>query len=128
MAMQQVQTERQRPYSTSPPPNADNPQFTGVMDLEGQREKSYGTMNETENKLKFIPGPVVALLGSMTFFIVLCVLLILPILEVAIGAHYRDQCPINPLIPTYLVVTGACGIVSIVFTLTVVGNKLLLFF
>ena len=31
---------------------------------------------------------------------------------VFIGAKYTDQCAVEPLIPIYLIVTGACGLVA----------------
>jgi hypothetical protein len=119
----QTQVELQLPYSTSPERKPGETQFSNVFDIEGQREKSYGTVNENEKKLDIIPGPIAILLGSTYCFITLCILLIFPILQVAFGAAYRDQCTINSNIPTYLVVNGACGMVTIFLILVVVRYK-----
>jgi len=119
---QQIPIESQRPYSTSPQRNVNDPPFTSVIDAEPQKERSYGTMDENEKKLDFIPGPVAAILGSTYCFIILCVSLIFPILHVAFGGAYLGQCPISPNIPIYLIVTGSCGMASIVLTLAVVRD------
>ncbi|CAF0770754.1 unnamed protein product [Rotaria sordida] len=52
----------------------------------------------------------------------LCIILVIPILEVAIGASYRGQCPINPNIPIYLIVTGACGMTTIFLVLVIIAG------
>lgn len=38
------------------------------------------------------------------------------VLQLIIGWRYADECPINPKIPTYLVVAGAVGIVNAIFS------------
>ncbi|CAF5030949.1 unnamed protein product, partial [Rotaria sp. Silwood1] len=78
----------------------------------------------TENKdpIESIPKPILAIVSSIHCFVMLGVTLIIPILEVAIGASYRDQCPMNPNIPIYLIVTGACGMASIVLVLVINGG------
>lgn len=125
MALTETQTDRQRPYITSTTQRYTvESTFTGVNDMEQQREKSYGTMNENTENLKYIPGPVAAVLSSMYCFITLCVLLIFPILEVAIGASFKDQCPIQPFIPIYLIVAGSCSMVAILLILIVVREIL----
>ncbi|UJR23363.1 hypothetical protein I4U23_026373 [Adineta vaga] len=83
-------------------------------------------MADTEPELKYIPTPVVAILGSIYTLIVLCILLIFPVLELAFGSYYRSQCPIEPNIPVYLIVTGACGLASIALTIVIVLSFLLL--
>ena len=35
---------------------------------------------------------------------------------VFIGAKYNDECPVEPLIPIYLIVAGACGLVANCFS------------
>jgi hypothetical protein len=119
---QQSQVEREQPYSTSPERKTGEPQFSNVFDIEGQREKSYGaiTGNQSDKKHDIIPGFVAVLLGSTYCFIILCILLIVPILYVAFGASYINQCTINPNIPIYLIVNGACGMATILFILIIV--------
>jgi hypothetical protein len=112
--------ERQKPYSISQP--QANPSGTTFADIErdGGNSRQPATANNTKEKFDYIPSAVTAVLSSIYFLIVLCIMLIIPILELAIGAAYRDQCPINPNIPVYLIVTGACGIATIVLTLMIV--------
>jgi hypothetical protein len=119
MAQQSV-TDRQQPYSIPPQRNAGETNFTNILDIEAQRGKSIGTRDTTDNQLKFIPAPLMIILSSTYCLIILSVLLIVPILQLAIGAAYRDQCTINSNIPVYLIVTGVCGIASIVLTLVIV--------
>ncbi|CAF2424773.1 unnamed protein product [Rotaria sp. Silwood2] len=77
--------------------------------------------NENRDPIESIPKPILAILGSIHCLVILCVTLIIPILEVAIGASYRDQCPINSNIPVYLIVTGACGMATIVLAVVIVA-------
>jgi hypothetical protein len=114
------QTDRQQTYSVSPRSNVAEPNFASILDLEGQRAKQTGTAETTENPFKFIPGPLMIILSSTYCLIILSILLVVPILELAIGAAYIDQCTINPNIPVYLIVTGVCGIASIILSLTIV--------
>lgn len=97
---QQSQSSRQQTYAISGSNNA--------------------TSDDIHDQLKFLPKPLLIILGSTNCLIFLCIVLIVPIIEVAIGGAYRDQCTINPNIPVYLIVTGACGIATIVLTLVIV--------
>jgi hypothetical protein len=67
---------------------------------------------------------VALLLGSTYILISFCILLILPILQVAFGASFVGQCPINSNIPIYLIVSGVCGISSIMLILISVSRHL----
>ncbi len=124
---QQIQIEGQQSYSISRQFGAGDPPFTDVLKIEENREERPGTISEDEKNTGFIPKSIAVILGSTYCLIILCVLLVVPILELAIGAAYRNQCPINPNIPVYLIVTGACGIASIVLTIAIVRNDLLIF-
>ena len=111
----------QQTYSISARPNIDEPNFANIIDLEGQRAKQIGAADTAEPQFNFLPGALVLVLSSTYCLIVLCILLIVPILELAIGAAYINQCPINSNIPVYLIVTGVCGIATIILTLTIVS-------
>jgi hypothetical protein len=124
---QQSHIERQRTYTTPTQRSVDNPPFTNVLSAEPPTERPYVTTNDDENKLNFIPKPVLGILGSTYCFITLCILLVFPILHVAIGGAYIGQCPIQPYIPVYLIVTGSCGMASIVFTLAIVRYDFVFF-
>jgi hypothetical protein len=38
---------------------------------------------------------------------------IIPIIQLAIGLKYKDQCRIQTLIPTYMIVAGICGLIVV---------------
>ncbi|CAF1348574.1 unnamed protein product [Adineta steineri] len=80
-------------------------------------ESGPSTTSDDELKLKFIPGSLVAVLSSVYCLVILFILLVIPILQLAIGASFQNQCPVSPNIPTYLIVSGACGVATIVLTI-----------
>jgi len=125
MQQQQIQIEGQQSYSTSRQVNSVATTFTEVFNIEENREERPAKMSEDDKNSSFIPKSIAVVLGSTYCLIILCVLLVVPILELAIGATYRNQCPINSNIPVYLIVTGACGIATIVLTIAIVRNDLL---
>jgi len=49
---------------------------------------------------------------TIAFFIIVAVLSVIPIVMLAIGAAFRDRCPLNPNIPIYLIVCGTFGILK----------------
>jgi hypothetical protein len=87
---------------------------------ETNRQRAPETTDASGNPLSAATATVAAVLGTTYCLVVLCILLIIPIIELAIGSTFRNQCTINPNIPTYLVVTGACGLASIVLTIAIV--------
>lgn len=88
---------------------------------EAPRQSSSAVDKEAFQPLDLIPAPLTLLLGSIPFFIFLCILLVIPILQVAIGGAYRNQCSINSNIPVYLIVSGSCGIAAILLILAIVS-------
>ncbi|CAF4006773.1 unnamed protein product [Adineta steineri] len=78
-----------------------------------------GTLVEERKTISFVPDVVTGILGSVYCLVVLFILLIIPILQVAFGAAYRNQCPINSNISVYLIVSGACGIATILLTIII---------
>jgi hypothetical protein len=122
---QKIPIEGQKSYFTSEEIGAGGPTITEVFKMEENKEEKPTTISEEDKSSSFIPKSLVVILGSTYCLIILCVLLVVPILELAIGATYRNQCPINSNIPVYLIVTGACGIATIVLTIAIVRNDLL---
>jgi hypothetical protein len=118
---QQIHIKGQQSYSTSRQVNSVATPFTEIFNIE----ERPATMSEEDKSSSFIPKSIAVILGSTYCLIILCILLVVPILELAIGATYRNQCPINSNIPVYLIVTGACGIATIVLTIAIVRNDLL---
>ncbi|CAF1343399.1 unnamed protein product [Adineta steineri] len=78
-------------------------------------ESESTTTSEDEARLESSPSD--GIITSVVIFVLLCVLLVIPILQLAIGASFQNQCPVNPNIPTYLIVSGAFGIATIVLTI-----------
>ncbi|CAF0967707.1 unnamed protein product [Rotaria magnacalcarata] len=93
-----------------------------MTDIEATRGQPSRTDAEGKMPLDLIPKSLMVVLGSTYCLLVLCVLLVIPILQLAIGASYRDQCTINSNIPVYLIVTGACGMATIILTLVLVAG------
>lgn len=52
--------------------------------------------------------------GTIGCTIALCFLLALPIAMIVIGVQYKDNCPVEPFIPIYLIVAGSCGLLKAV--------------
>ncbi|CAF0860634.1 unnamed protein product [Rotaria sordida] len=42
---------------------------------------------------------------------------IIPLIQLIIGAYYREDCTIDQRIPTYMIVSGACGLAMTGFTI-----------
>ena len=120
---------REQPYvyNTSQSPTAYNYSTSNEHVTQANRGTSSGRTNHSDdNPLTMVTTKAAGILGTTYCLITLLILLILPIIEVAIGSSFRDQCTIEPRIPQYLVVTGACGIASIVLTLAIVRYNLFL--
>jgi len=92
--------------------------------VQKSQKQNIRNMETEQDAFDRIPKPLIAIIGSTYCFIVLCVLLVIPILEIAIGGAFRNQCPINSNIPVYLIVTGVCGLASILLALAVVRDDL----
>jgi len=96
------------------------PPFSNLFDQQINNRKLPRIRVEGGQKIKFLP-PFLSLILSSTYFLVaLCIILLIPILELAIGLAYTNQCPINKYIPIYLIVTGACGIAGVGLTIVIV--------
>lgn len=96
------------------------PPFSNIFDQQLNTGKLPRLKTDAPRRIKFLP-PFLSLILSSTYFLIsLCILLVVPILELAIGLAYKDQCPVNNYIPIYLIVTGACGIGGVGLTIVVV--------
>jgi len=58
----------------------------------------------------YVPAGVALAFGSTYFLISTLIASIIPILQLAVGWYYNGQCPIQQKIPTYLIVSGVCGL------------------
>ncbi|CAF0807845.1 unnamed protein product [Adineta steineri] len=96
------------------------PPFTNVFDEQIHNEKLPRQTRDSAKKINFLPPFLALILGSTYFLIALCIILVLPILQLAIGIAYYNQCPVNFYIPIYLIVTGACGCAGVGLTIIIV--------
>ena len=88
--------------------------------MEESRGKADLSSDDITEHLKFLPKPLLTVFGSTFCLIFLVILLIIPVIEIGIGAAYRNQCTINTNIPVYLIVSGACGVASVALMLVLV--------
>ena len=116
------QSIRQQTYTVYGQEVTGDRSSTNVNQLEGQGRKTESENDDLAGQLNFVPKALIAVLASTYCLIILSILLIIPIIEIGIGAAYRNQCTINPNIPVYLIVTGACGIATIVLTFVIVRS------
>lgn len=101
------------------------PPFSSYFDQPINHRKLPHPKHESDKRVNFLPPFLSLILGSTYFLVVLCIILIIPILQLAIGIVYKDECDINRNIPIYLIVTGACGIAAVVLTLIIVRFDIL---
>jgi hypothetical protein len=97
------------------------PPFSNLFDQQINNGKLPRPRIDRGKRINFLPPFLSLILGSTYFLVALCIILVIPILELAIGIAYKDQCTINPYIPVYLIVTGACGIGGVGLTIVIVG-------
>jgi len=110
----------QRSYYPTSRLSVGGPIFSNVFDAPINHRKLPRPRMEVEKKIKFLPPFLSLILGSTYFLIVLCILLVVPIIELVIGIVYVNDCRINHYIPIYLIVTGACGIAGVGLTIVIV--------
>jgi hypothetical protein len=104
-------------------PSISGPPFLNVFDAQINRDKLPRPQSKSEKKINFLPPFLALALGSTSFLIIMCIILVVPILELAMGLAYRTQCPINSNIPIYLIVAGACGIGAIGLMIVIVRTR-----
>jgi hypothetical protein len=117
---QPMPMEIQRSFSPTHRPSYGGPPFANLFDQPIDSRKLPRPRVDTERRINFLP-PFLALILSSTYFLVaLCIILVIPILELAIGIVYVNQCSVNPNIPIYLIVTGGCGFAGVGLTIVIV--------
>ncbi len=115
-------SEIQRSYAPTHRLSVGGPPFANLFDPQINDGKLPRPRTESLKRINFFP-PFLSLILSSTYFLVaLCILLIVPILELAIGIAYSGQCTVNSYIPIYLIVTGACGIAGVGLTILIVRD------
>jgi len=88
--------------------------------MTAEKTSFGGSTNNNPTKINFLPSWVTGVLGSGFSLIFLCIMLVIPILELVFGLVFQNQCTIDYRIPIYLIVSGACGIASISIILILV--------
>ena len=118
-------TDLRQPFYPPHRLSVGGPPFPSVFDQPINHKKLPLPKQETEKRVNFLPPFLSLILGSTYFLVALCIILVIPILQLVIGIAYKDECDINRNIPIYLIVTGACGIAAVVLTLIIVRSHFL---
>lgn len=69
----------------------------------------------------------IAVAASVTFWLIILLLALasaIPIAQLIVGSLHKNECPMNPMIPKYLIVAGAAGITLIVLSYAQVNESL----
>ncbi|XP_059153139.1 transmembrane protein 272-like isoform X2 [Physella acuta] len=84
-------------------------------------ESLYGRVKaakrDSSNVLTFLKAFLIIILSTIGFTIILGILMAVPIAMIVIGALYKDDCPLERMIPIYLIVAGSFGCVKNLFNL-----------
>ncbi|RDD47640.1 hypothetical protein TrispH2_000878 [Trichoplax sp. H2] len=75
-------------------------------------KKIRRTREESDNYPQFFGKIFKMIIGTFGFTIFLGIFLAIPISLIVIGAIYKDQCPVQPKIPIYLIVLGSFGLLK----------------
>lgn len=92
-----------------------------MADTEAARTQPYKLRGGGDEPMNPFTKYGKSLLGSVYFFVILCIVLFMTILELAIGSSFSNQCPLNSNIPEFLIAKGACGMVVAVLSLIIVS-------
>jgi hypothetical protein len=117
---QSFPTEIQQSFHPTHRLSVGGPPFANLFDQQINDGDLPRPRTESLKRINFFPPFLSLILGSTYFLVALCILLIVPILELAIGIAYYGQCRVNSYIPIYLIVTGACGIGGVGLTIVIV--------
>lgn len=112
--------EMQQSFHPAQRLSVGGPPFVNFFDQPINHRKLPHARPEIPKRVNFLPPFLALILGSTYFLVALCIILIVPIVELVIGIVYKDECDINHYIPMYLIVTGACGIAGVGLTLVIV--------
>lgn len=69
------------------------------------------------NSLEYFKTAVIMFLGTAGCTISLMLLLAIPMSMILIGAKFKDDCPVEPFIPIYLIVGGSFGIIKTIIVI-----------
>ncbi|CAF1429972.1 unnamed protein product [Didymodactylos carnosus] len=61
-----------------------------------------------------VPGFLAVHFGSTSFLVSLSLYAIIAIFQFVVGLVYIGQCPVQKLIPVYMIVSGACGLALVI--------------
>ncbi|XP_038056533.1 transmembrane protein 272-like [Patiria miniata] len=104
-------TEKPPPFDEVP--GDEPPSYSSVMqELKDAKKTSSGTLD-------FITKILTILINTIAFTILMAVILIVPIAMVVMGAVHIDDCPVQRLIPIFLIVSGSVYIVKTILDLAV---------
>lgn len=70
------------------------------------KEQLNAAKSNSKNFLAFIKNSFAILAGSVIVIFILAIFLIIPISMIVVGAIFVDSCPIQPLLPIFLLVGG----------------------
>ncbi|CAF1265383.1 unnamed protein product [Didymodactylos carnosus] len=106
MAALQRYTPNEQEYVNSSPPFTDivsdrSTRPPSIIEQPTPQSKGRAKDEELPRIDQVLPGPITVIL-------------------VAIGASYKNQCRLEPYIPIYLIVSGSCGIATLVLVIVVV--------
>ncbi len=89
--------------------------------IQSAGKMSDPLLNKRENffkRTKRSTSEVLTITGALILFIALIIVVsAVPITQVIIGSLYKDSCPINSLIPIYLIVAGVTTLTLLIVTI-----------
>ncbi|XP_032219946.1 transmembrane protein 272 isoform X2 [Nematostella vectensis] len=99
--------DEEKIWDESPPPPYE-------ADLFGQIKEAKET---SDGSLDFCKRVVQLFAGTIGCTVALSLLMALPMAMVIMGAKYKDECPVEPFIPIYLIVGGSFGMLKTIIVL-----------
>lgn len=102
--------------SDNTPPTYSATVPTGDMAPPPSYESLYGKMKaakeQSEGNVDFCQKILVIFCSTIGCTIVLAVVLAIPVTMIVLGAIHKDDCPVERMIPIYLIVGGSFGILK----------------
>lgn len=109
----------------------DNPLEEGSPDHNGywgdssshppSYDSIFGQFQDTTdgggNSLEYFKSALVMFLGTAGCTVSLMLVLAIPMSMILIGAKYKDDCPVEPFIPVYLIVAGSFGMIKTIIVI-----------
>lgn len=100
--------------------------------------QSYGTLSESSStrektnvqKTEAIRCNARTILCACPFVLLAFILFLgIPVVQIVIGSLYKNECPVNPRIPIYLIVTGVASLTlipTVILAVRLIHNLLIL--